>query len=222
MHMTTEDASRAAPTLRPARVPRNGAQRIVDLTVFVAIAAGLVLTIARFLGWFAPPEEPVVDLPPETAVHDAAITLQGWDVTHRIHEANASPTAEQRIDRLRELAARLQSGDLALPLAPDPVETGFQTAQMTWTLRERIGPAEIRDTGGVPGTGAVFLVDSRDPAGNETTGREVQNERVAAWLAEIPLSGGRTQAIETTRTGLASAAVEGNTAKKFGQQENGR
>lgn len=222
MHMTTEDASRAAPTLRPARVPRNGAQRIVDLTVFVAIAAGLVLTIARFLGWFAPPEEPVVDLPPETAVHNAAITLRGWDVTHRIHEANASPTAEQRINRLRDLAARLQSGHLSLPLAPDPIETGFQTAQMTWTLRERIGLAEIRDTGSVPGTGALFLVDSRDPASAKTAGEAGENERVAAWLAEIPLSGGRTQTIETTRTGLASAAVEGNTAKQFGQQENGR
>lgn len=222
MHMTTEDASRAAQTLRSARVPRNGAQRLVDLTVFVAIATGLVLTIARFLGWFAPPEEPVVDLPLETAVHEAAISLRGWDVTHRIHESSAIPTAQQRIDRLRALAARLQSGDLSLPLAPDPVETGFQTAQMTWTVHEWIGPAEIRDTGGVPGTGCLVLVDSRDPAGKEATGGEGESERVAAWLAEIPLSGGRTQTIETIRTGLAPAAAENKTTEQFGQQENGR
>jgi len=208
MSTTTEDASRAASLPGPARVRRSGAHRIVDLTVFLAIAAGLVLTIVRFLGWLAPHETDLPDAPQETAVQEATLSLRGWNVTHQIHEAN--PTSAERVARLRELAAA--AAGVALPLAPDAVESGFRKAELAWSHRERIGATEIRDTGDVPGTGAVVLFDPRDPAG----------ERIIAWHVEIPLPGGKTQTIETVRSGLAPAAAPLQTDAKFSQRESAR
>lgn len=170
-------------------------QRVVDAILFSAIAAGLVLTVARFLRSVNAPPAPVASVDEPEPIREATLSVSGWSVFQRTVPATGSANAP-RLDRLRALARRASS--VTLPLAADAIETGFQRSNLDWAVRERVGETEIRDTGGVPGTGALLLHDPADPNG----------ERVLAWYAELPLADGEIRVIETIRADLADGRSE--------------
>ncbi len=173
----------------PAR--RSVPQRILDAVLFFAIAVGLVLTVSRFVKSLRTPSSDVAPADLPEPINEAVLSVTGWQVFHKTVSADEPRSNVSRLDRLRALARRAPS--IPLPLAADAIETGFQRADLHWTVRERIGNAEIRDTGEVPGTGAVVIHDPADPNG----------ERVLAWYAELPLANGERHVIETIRADLA-------------------
>lgn len=195
---TAEGAGdRPAESLLPSPATRRTVpQRIVDAILFSAIAAGLVLMVSRFLQTVSAPPPELLSADSPEPIHEAVLSVTGWKVFQRTEHAAGAPSNARRLDRLRAIALRAPS--VSLPLAADAIETGFQRADLDWAVRERMAKAEIRDTGGMPGTGAVVLHDPADPNG----------ERVLAWYAELPSVDGEIRIIETIRADLADAILD--------------
>ena len=188
---TAEESDRPSGTVPKTPARRTLLQRSVDAILFSAVAAGVVLTVSRFLQSVSTSEPAPVAPGVSEPIQEAVLSVTGWQVFQRTEPRYGPPSIRPRLERLRELARRASSA--TLPLAADSIETGFQRAALDWAVRERVGMAEIRDTGAVPGTGAVFLHDPADPNG----------ERVLAWYAELPLASGEIRVIETVRADLA-------------------